>query len=149
LNAPPTAGNDTASSLNDAPVTINVLANDTDSDGSVDPTSVQIGSQPAHGSVSVTPSGSVIYTPVAGYSGTDTFTYSEKDNQGATSNVATVSVVVTASAPGSGNGGGGAADLLDLLALAGLVVVRRLSRINNFSAKALVAKATVTATAKS
>lgn len=136
-NIAPVAGNDSASSANDAAVTINVLANDTDSDGSVDPTSVQIASQPAHGSVSVTQSGTVIYTPAAAYSGSDSFTYSVKDDQGATSNVATVTITVTASAPpptgGStsggtgGGGGGGAATLLDLVALAGLVVARGLS----------------------
>ena len=132
-NIAPVAGNDSASSANDAPVTIDVLANDTDSNGSIDPTSVQIASQPAHGSVSVTQSGSVIYTPGAGYSGSDSFTYTMKDNDGATSNAATVTVTVTASAPpptgggsgGGGGGGGGASSLLDLLALGGLVVACR------------------------
>jgi ELWxxDGT repeat protein len=132
-NIPPVAGNDSASSVNDAAVTINVLANDTDADGSIDPTSVQIVSQPAHGVVSVTQSGSVVYTPVAGYSGADSFTYSVKDNQGATSNVATVTVTVTASAPSTGSGsggGGGSASLAGLLALGSLVVMRVLSRVH-------------------
>lgn len=132
-NIPPVAGNDSASSANDASVTINVLANDTDSDGSIDPTSVQIVSQPAHGMVSVTQSGSVVYAPVAGYSGSDSFTYSVKDDQGAASNVATVTVTVTASAPPpASSGGGGATSLLNLLALGCLVVMRMLSRVNRF-----------------
>jgi ELWxxDGT repeat protein len=131
-NVAPIAGNDSASSKNDAPVTIDVLANDSESGGTVDPTSVQIVSKPAHGSVSVTASGSVVYTPVAGYSGSDSFTYSDADVQGALSNTATVTVSVTAaessSSPpsgGGGGGGGGAATLADLLALAGILVIRR------------------------
>jgi hypothetical protein len=116
---------------NGAAVTVNVIANDVDSDGSIDPTTVHIASQPAHGSVSVTQSGSVVYTPNAGYQGSDSFTYSENDNQGATSNIATVTITTTQPPPpssggsGSSSGGGGAVDLLDLLALAGLVVLRR------------------------
>jgi ELWxxDGT repeat protein len=131
-NVAPIAGNDSASSKNDAPVTVNVLANDSESGGTIDPTSVQIVSRPAHGSVSVTASGSVVYTPVAAYSGSDSFKYSEADVQGALSNTATVTVSVTAaessSSPpsgGSGGGGGGAATLADLLALGGILVIRR------------------------
>jgi len=126
-NDSPMAANDAASSINGAAVTINVLANDVDSDGSVDPTTVHITSQPAHGSVSVTQSGSVVYTPNAGYQGSDSFTYSEADNQGATSNIATVTVTTTQPPPPSsgGGGGGGAVGLLDVLALTGLAVLRR------------------------
>ena len=105
----PVAANDTATSTDDAEVTINVIANDTDSDGTIDPTSVQIVSQPAHGTTSTTSTGSVVYTPTAGYSGSDSFTYTVKDNQGAVSNVATVTLTVTAAAqppPSSGRSGG-------------------------------------------
>ena len=127
-NNPPMAANDTGNSVNGAAVTINVLANDVDSDGSVNPATVQIDSQPAHGSVSVTQSGSVVYTPNTGYQGPDSFTYSETDNQGAPSNIATVTVTTTQPSPppsGGRSGGGGAVDLLDLLALAGLVCMRK------------------------
>jgi ELWxxDGT repeat protein len=125
-NDPPVATNDSGSAANGAAATINVLANDVDSDGSIDPTSVHIASQPAHGSASVTQSGSIIYTPNAGYQGSDSFTYNETDNQGAMSNFATVTVTATQPPPPSTavgkSGGGGAFDLLDLLGLAGLVV---------------------------
>jgi ELWxxDGT repeat protein len=129
-NSAPKAVNDSTNSANDAAVTINVVANDTDSDGAINPASVQIASQPAHGSVSVSPSGSVVYTPNAGYAGSDSFTYTDSDNQGATSNAATVTITVTAartssSGGSSGGGGGGAMNLLELLALAGLSVLRR------------------------
>lgn len=128
-NVAPMAGNDSASSENDAPVTIDVLANDSESGGTIDTTSVQIVSQPAHGSVSLTNSGSLAYTPMSGFAGSDSFTYTVKDVQGALSNVATVTVTVTAPAASSsgshGGGGGGAATLLDLLALGGFVLIRR------------------------
>jgi ELWxxDGT repeat protein len=134
-NIPPVASNDSASTASGAPVTINVLANDTDSDGSIDTTSVQIVSQPAHGTASVTSSGSIVYTPTAGYSGSDSFTYSEKDNQGAASNAATVTIAVSASsAPSTGGGsggGGGGASLIDLLALGGLLVLQKSSRLKS------------------
>jgi ELWxxDGT repeat protein len=126
-NVAPIAGNDSASSENDAPVTIDVVANDSESGGTIDTTSVLIVSNPAHGSASVTGSGSMIYTPVAGFAGSDSFTYTVKDVQGALSNVATVTVTVTAAASSSGghSGGGGAATLLDLLALGGFALMRR------------------------
>ena len=133
-NNAPTAVNDSASSTDDAAVTVNVVANDTDSDGNINPASVQIASQPAHGSVSVSQSGSVVYTPNAGYAGSDSFTYTDSDNQGATSNPATVTITVTAaktSSSGGSSGGGGAMNLFELLVLAGLVVsLRRRARID-------------------
>jgi hypothetical protein len=49
--------------------------------------------------------------------------YSVQDNLGTASNVATVSIEVTA--PPSGGGGGGAMGLLELVALAGLVLIAR------------------------
>jgi hypothetical protein len=133
-NVTPVAANDSASSANDAAVTIEVIANDTDSAGSIDPTSVQIASQPGHGTVLTTPTGSVVYTPTAGYSGSDSFTYTVKDHQGAASNIATVTITVTAAAPppssggSGGGGGGGSTTVLDLLALAGFFIVSARSR---------------------
>jgi trimeric autotransporter adhesin len=138
-NLAPVAANDAATSTDDAAVTINVTANDTDSGGTIDPTSVQIVSQPAHGTTSTTSTGSVVYTPTAGYAGSDSFTYTVKDNQGAVSNVATVTLTVTAAAqppPSSGGsggssgggGGGGSLTLLDLLALSGILVASKVSR---------------------
>jgi hypothetical protein len=48
------------------------------------------------GTVAVNPAldGTVLYTPKKGFRGTDTFQYTIADNDGATSNVATVSVNV-------------------------------------------------------
>jgi uncharacterized repeat protein (TIGR02543 family) len=96
VNDPPVANDDTAATTNeDTPVVIDVTANDTDVDGTIDPTTVSIVSGPANGSASVDPvSGDVTYTPDAGYSGSDSFTYTVDDDDGATSNVATVTVNV-------------------------------------------------------
>lgn len=62
----------------------NVVANDTDNldpGGAIDPTSVAVTSQPAHGTVSVNPStGAITYTSIPGWSGTDVYTYQAGDN---------------------------------------------------------------------
>ncbi len=94
-NLPPKAVNDSASMLKNAPVTINVLANDSDSDGTLNAASVTIVANPAHGTTSINPTtGAITYTPAANYTGADSFTYKVKDNNGAYSNVATVSITV-------------------------------------------------------
>jgi hypothetical protein len=79
-------------------VLINVLANDSDIDGTLNPSSVTIvpGLGPANGTVVVnTASGAVTYTPNAGFSGPDTFSYTVRDNVAALSNQAIVTVTVT------------------------------------------------------
>ena len=80
----------------DTAVAIDVVANDTDLDGTIDPTTVTIVTGPANGSLSVDPvTGVVTYTPSANYNGTDGFTYQVRDNTGALSNVATVYLDIT------------------------------------------------------
>jgi len=116
-NNAPIAVADTASSMDDAPVTINVLANDSDSDGTLDPGSIQIVTNAAHGNA-VVASGAVVYSPSSGFAGTDSFTYTVSDNQGAVSAPATVTITVTAPAPPPpSRSGGGAVDILTLLSL--------------------------------
>ena len=94
-NAAPVAINDTANATTTAPVTINVLANDTDADG--DALKVANFTQGGNGSVSLT-NGTLTYTPKAGWTGTDAFTYQAADPSNALSNVATVTVVVSSAA---------------------------------------------------
>jgi len=78
-------------------VTVNVLANDSDVDGTLNPATVTLGTLPLSGSASVNPAtGAITYTPNAAFSGTDSFTYTVKDNAGASSNAATVTITVTA-----------------------------------------------------
>jgi hypothetical protein len=67
-----------------------VIDGDTDIDGTIDPTSVTVTSGPSNGNVSVNADGTVDYTPDADYNGGDSFTYTVQDNEGGTSNEATV-----------------------------------------------------------
>jgi hypothetical protein len=141
VQPPPVAGNDTASLQENQSATINVLANDTSDGGTIDTASISIVSAPAHGTATAK-NGEIVYAPTTGYSGTDTFQYSVKDNLGAPSNAAQVSVDVSAApAAGGGGGGGGAMNTLDIAALAVLLLVhgsstrwRRLRNRNHFTA---------------
>lgn len=95
-NLPPVAVNDTASTALDTPVAIGVLANDTDANG-LNAASIAIVSSPAGGTALVGPTlGFVTYTPALGFSGVDAFAYTVQDSLGAVSNVATVTVTVSA-----------------------------------------------------
>jgi Bacterial Ig domain len=77
---------------NAAATVVNVLANDSDPDG--DTLSVTAVSTAAHGLVMMV-SNNISYTPTAGYSGADSFTYTVSDGKGGTA-VGTVNVTVTA-----------------------------------------------------
>jgi hypothetical protein len=90
-NSPPKAANDTASTSKGSPVTVAVLANDTDPDN--DPLKVVALTTPAHGAAIAQPNGRVTYTPNQRYLGADTFTYTISDGQGHTA-VASVTVTV-------------------------------------------------------
>ncbi|MBK9085613.1 MAG: retention module-containing protein [Sterolibacteriaceae bacterium] len=91
VNDAPVANNDSASTPNGQPVTINVLGNDSDPDG--DPLAI-VGTPTApNGTVTVNPDGTLTYRPNPGFSGTETFTYTVTDPGGATS-TATVTVNV-------------------------------------------------------
>jgi ELWxxDGT repeat protein len=102
-----TGGNVTAGSS----LTLNVLANDSDPDGTLNPVSVVIVSAPAHGTTSVSATGVVTYAAATGYSGSDTFTYTVADNQGYVSSPAsvTINVIAPSTSGGSGDGSGGGA----------------------------------------
>src|SRR5262249_20768661 len=70
-----------------------VLANDTDADS--DPLAAVLVAPPAHGGLALSANGGFGYTPVAGYSGVDTFTYKANDGKD-DSAVATVSITIAA-----------------------------------------------------
>ena len=93
-NHPPAAHDDTASAIRGgAAVTINVLVNDTDSNG--DTLSIKSGSltTPTHGGTVTISSGKITYTPPANYSGTETFDYTVTDGHGG-EDTATVTVTI-------------------------------------------------------
>ncbi len=75
-----------------------VLGNDTDAQ--TDPLSVALDAGPSHGSVTLDATGGFTYTPAAGYTGPDSFTYHANDGS-LDSNVATVSISVRQIASGS------------------------------------------------
>jgi hypothetical protein len=93
-NAAPTAVNDTAFTLQNQPVTIAVLTNDSDADG--DTLSVASVGTAQHGSVVKNADNTVTYTPAPGYLGNDSFSYVLSDGHG---NTASATVAVTVSAP--------------------------------------------------
>ncbi|MHB6909077.1 Ig-like domain-containing protein [Streptomyces sp. DB-54] len=91
----PVARDDAAQARPGAPVTIDVLANDTDG-GSTTAGGLTVSGvdAPANGTATVR-DGKVVYTPSSGFSGCDAFTYTVTDRRGQTS-TATVSVVTPA-----------------------------------------------------
>lgn len=99
---PPGAVDDTAQTLPNTSVLIDVTANDSDPDGDSFDIFVS-GSQSTSsngGSISFTSTKTLTYTPPSGFVGVDTFTYSITD--GSSSSSATVSVTVNTS-PGAGD----------------------------------------------
>ena len=92
-NSPPTAVNDTASTVASIPVSIpvaNLLSNDTDPDG--DTLTIASVENAMDGTVALIGS-NVIFTPAPGFDGIASFTYSVSDGKGGTS-TATVQVSV-------------------------------------------------------
>ncbi|GAB5518596.1 MAG: hypothetical protein RhofKO_08470 [Rhodothermales bacterium] len=94
--SPPTAVDDAATTDEDVATTISVLSNDSDADGTLDASSVSIGTGASNGTAVANADGTVTYTPSSDFNGTDTFTYTVNDDGGATSNAATVTVIVNA-----------------------------------------------------
>ena len=88
------ANDDDVTTEEDIAVLINVLANDVDSDGSIDPSSVSIVTSPINGTVEVNTDGTVIYTPTLDFNGNDVFTYNVRDDQDQVSNIATVNITI-------------------------------------------------------
>jgi hypothetical protein len=99
VNAPPIAVDDSAQTVTNQAVVIDVLANDSDPapNGGLAPSTVTIVTQPLQGTVTVdTATGRVTYTPATNFFGNDLFSYAVKDIDGVVSNVATVSIFVNA-----------------------------------------------------
>lgn len=84
FNSTPKAVADVATTLEDVPATVAVLANDTDANidpqtGEGDVLTVTDYSQASHGTVVLNANGTFIYTPDADFSGTDSFSYTVSD----------------------------------------------------------------------
>jgi hypothetical protein len=93
VNARPIANNDEAVTAAGLPVVIDVTANDSDIDGTVDKSTVVIQQAPTNGTASVS-GGLINYTPVSG--GIVSFSYTVSDNDGCVSDPGIVTVYVVA-----------------------------------------------------
>jgi len=81
INDPPIAAADAASTAKGVAVDIDVLANDSDVDGALDPATLALATAPGQGSAMVLPGGAGIrYLPSAGFAGVDSFTYTVTDD---------------------------------------------------------------------
>ncbi len=119
VNDNPVAEDDTASTDADTDVIVSVLTNDTDVDG--DTLSVLGVSQGTNGSTVRNGDGTVTYTPNAGFTGSDSFTYILSDGNGGTDlGTVNVSVNSTNTAPTAVDDDfltvGGQSAILDLIA---------------------------------
>ena len=96
VNEPPVAGDDADTTDEDVPVTIDLLDNDADSDGTLVPSSVVVTTPPSNGTVSIDPAtGAATYTPNADFNGVDTFVYEVCDDDGLC-DVALVTITIVA-----------------------------------------------------
>ncbi|MEO0985811.1 MAG: Ig-like domain-containing protein, partial [Cyanobacteria bacterium J06639_14] len=95
VNDDPVALDDRGNTAENTPVTLNVLENDSDVDG--DTLSISTVGSGANGSVIDNGDGTVTYTPDAGFSGIDSFTYTINDGSNGTA-TATVEVNVIGNA---------------------------------------------------
>ena len=79
-NIAPVAVVNVATTTKNTPVDINVVANDYDPDGTIDPSTVVIATPPTQGGTAVpNPDGTVTFTPRSGFRGTDVFYYNVSD----------------------------------------------------------------------
>jgi hypothetical protein len=87
---PPVADDQAVTMYEGTAVTINLIGNDVDGD----PLNFVLLASPAHGSLSGTPP-AVTYTPLVGFTGTDSFTFQVNNGPGTLdSNIATVSISI-------------------------------------------------------
>ena len=96
---PPLAANDTASVVRGSSVAINVAANDTSANSSLNLASIAIvpTDPPDNGTVVVNANGTVTYTANSGGTATtDAFQYTIRNQQGTVSNTATVTITLAA-----------------------------------------------------
>ncbi|MCW2527579.1 MAG: tandem-95 repeat protein [Pseudonocardiales bacterium] len=92
-NHPPVADSKSVSTLQNTPVAVTLSGSDPDND----PITFAVATAPAHGTLSGT-GANLTYTPAAGYSGPDSFTYTTNDGK-VSSTPATVSITVTQTPP--------------------------------------------------
>ncbi|WP_022950764.1 Ig-like domain-containing protein [Leucothrix mucor] len=92
VNTAPIATNDSRTTPQDTPITIDVMSNDSDPDG--DSISIESTNSPINGTAVIS-GDSIVYTPKPGFFGSDIFDYTITDGNGGTQ-TATVMVTVEA-----------------------------------------------------
>ena len=97
VNDAPVAADGAAGTFDDTPVAIALSASDADQD----PLTFAITGAPAHGTLSALTGDHVTYTPAAGFTGSDAFSFTASDGQ-VSSPAATVAITVTHSVCGNG-----------------------------------------------
>ncbi|MFP6678407.1 MAG: Ig-like domain-containing protein, partial [Pirellulaceae bacterium] len=91
----PTANDAIVTTAEGTPIEIDILAITNDVDGSIDPASIEIISGPSNGAAIINHfNGSITYQPTPEYLGQDLFEYRVRDNVGAPSNIATITIEV-------------------------------------------------------
>ncbi|MBK8161659.1 MAG: tandem-95 repeat protein [Gammaproteobacteria bacterium] len=95
VKSAPIAVDDAVTMDEDTPVTVDVLANDSGNGHPLDTSSVTLVLPPARGNATVNPGGNITYAPAANANGTDSFTYTVKNDAGGTSNAARVTLTIT------------------------------------------------------
>jgi len=106
-NIAPIANDDNGSTLSDTATSISTItSNDTDADGTIDVTSIDLDPTTAGQQTSITTvtgdwtvdttTGDVNYTPASGFTGSAVIIYTVSDNDGAASNEASITINVTA-----------------------------------------------------
>mgnify|MGYP002634530272 CR=1 FL=1 len=90
----PVAVDDSATTDEGRSVDFEILANDTDPNDAVDIATVLVTSEPANGTVQISPAGGARYTHDGSETLSDSFNYTVDDTTGETSNAATVSITI-------------------------------------------------------
>jgi hypothetical protein len=96
VNVRPFAENDTLFTEEDNAINVDVANNDTDIDGNIIRNSINIIEEPQHGTLTANADSTLRYSPNTNFNGQDGFKYTLKDNDGAVSNEASVSLIITA-----------------------------------------------------
>src|SRR6185503_2184445 len=95
---PPVTHDDDRTTPFDTPIVIDVLANDSDLDGTLDPTTVELAhhGEPLNGTIAIDQvTGRVTFTPSPEFVGVGMFDYQVRDNDSASSNAARVTITVS------------------------------------------------------
>jgi len=100
-NTAPIAANDSATTTEDTPISIDVRLNDSDPDGN--PLTLLSVSQPSHGTAVIATTGpgagTVTYQPQTNFAGTDSFAYTISDGTATATALVTVTVTAANDAP--------------------------------------------------